>query len=347
MVPLTSTRRGRRAPVANRTSTRPLAAACAIAAAAVLLSSDPVAPLAARPQAPAPAPTQDRPTFQSRQDLVVVSAIVVDRDRQPIQGLSKEDFEVREDGKPVPVTTFLPMNAASQGPQEGGRYLVLLLDDVMAAQSRAWRIKDIARMFADRMGPRDVGAVVRLNGGASKTAQGPAAMRSAIEQFQTAPKPLAPAEFTVEHALETVASLSRALAQVPHRRKTLVFIGASPLFGATRGGLPGTPRTVSPEWRAAVREASRHNVAFYVIDPAGLTGTAQQYDDTLGFAGETGGLAFVNTNFFERSVEHVWQEAGYYYLLGYAAPVTDGKLHEIEVRVKREDTQVRARRTRG
>jgi hypothetical protein len=67
-----------------------------------------------------------------------------------------------------------------------------------------------------------------------------------------------------------------------------------------------------------------------------------QHDAASAFARETGGYAFFNTNFFERAVDRVWQEAAAYYPLSYEPGVSDDRSHQIEVRVKRRGVEVRA-----
>jgi VWFA-related protein len=109
--------------------------------------------------------------------------------------------------------------------------------------------------------------------------------------------------------------------------------------------------------------ANRSNTAIYALDPRGLTPFEFDINEGVGFttdsrslnatmdtlrvlADETDGRAIVNRNDLEGGLRQVVRDAGAYYLLGYnstQAP-TDGKFHEIKVRVKRPGVQVRARR---
>jgi len=59
-------------------------------------------------QAPAPEPQATRPpiVFPAGTELVTVDVVVVDEKGRPVQGLTRQDFEVREDGQPREVTTF-------------------------------------------------------------------------------------------------------------------------------------------------------------------------------------------------------------------------------------------------
>jgi VWFA-related protein len=152
---------------------------------------------------------------------------------------------------------------------------------------------------------------------------------------------------SVDHALSTIASVSVQLAQVEHRRKTVVYIGDSMLFGA---GLEGAHPIRVPD---AIRAASRADVSVDVIDAEGLRAIEAGApparilgSGAIEIASSTGGLAFINSNRFDRSVENVWQDSGHYYLLGYIAPTPNSEVHRITVRVKQSGVQVRARKYR-
>ena len=109
--------------------------------------------------------------------------------------------------------------------------------------------------------------------------------------------------------------------------------------------------------------ANRNNVAIYAVDPRGLgvfefdinEGVGLQTDtkylnstmDSLRLLSEqTDGRAIVNRNDLVAGMKQITRDASAYYLIGYnssQAP-SDGKFHEIKVRVKRPGVQVRARK---
>jgi VWFA-related protein len=110
--------------------------------------------------------------------------------------------------------------------------------------------------------------------------------------------------------------------------------------------------------------ANKNNVAIYAVDPRGLpvvefdfsqpTVNAQidrQYlnasmDTLRTLADQTDGRAIVNRNDLAGGMAQIVRDTSAYYLLGYnstQAP-TDGKFHEIKVRVTRPGVQVRARK---
>lgn len=109
--------------------------------------------------------------------------------------------------------------------------------------------------------------------------------------------------------------------------------------------------------------ANRFNTTIYALDPRGLA--VSEYDvsqpivnraaddatlrstrDTLYvLASETDGRAITNTNDLTPGLRQMLSDSSTYYLLGYnssRAP-TDGKYHEIKVRVKRDGVKVRHR----
>lgn len=110
--------------------------------------------------------------------------------------------------------------------------------------------------------------------------------------------------------------------------------------------------------------ANKNNVAIYAVDPRGLptsefdlsqpavsTQVDRQYlnatmDTLRTLALQTDGRAIVNRNDLATGMTQIVRDSSAYYLLGYnstQAP-SDGKFHEIKVRVKRPGVEVRARK---
>jgi VWFA-related protein len=109
--------------------------------------------------------------------------------------------------------------------------------------------------------------------------------------------------------------------------------------------------------------ANRNNTAIYAVDPRGLATGEFGIDQNIGpridrtylnstldtlrtLALQTDGRAIVNRNDLTVGMKQIVRDSSAYYLLGYNSTftATDGKFHEIKVRVKRPGVQVRARR---
>lgn len=120
---------------------------------------------------------------------------------------------------------------------------------------------------------------------------------------------------------------------------------------------------IKQQMRDVYTAANRNNVSLYMLDPRGLAGFEYDIDQGVGLqtdkgsldatldslrllADETDGRAIINRNDLGTGLKQMVQDASAYYLLGYsssAAP-TDGKFHQIRVRLKRKGLEVRARK---
>jgi VWFA-related protein len=294
----------------------------------------------------ATAQQQPAQPFRAESNLIVVPTVVVDKKGASVTGLSQSDFQLFEDGKPVPIETFVPASVPATA-AEGSRFIVLVLDNVTTPPEIAFRLRDVAKRFTKKMGPSDSVAAISLRGGKWSGATTRAAADAAIDKFQPAigESVRTPAEDAVQ-GLEAIASLAKQLAPLPHRRKLLVFIGAAEMFSPKEpSAFDDRGPSLTPAWFEAVRATGIANFSVYAIDVRGHQGSSAE--DTDSFTSETGGAAWTNTNNYGAAVDRIWQEAASYYLLGYAAPINDHKIHKIEVKVNTPGVTLRARRARG
>jgi VWFA-related protein len=110
------------------------------------------------------------------------------------------------------------------------------------------------------------------------------------------------------------------------------------------------------------RAANRANATIYTIDPRGLVGgpdldeqidptewsnyVRNSIDSLRVLAEETGGLAVVNQNDFDKALKRIDNETSDYYVLGYYStnPDPTRRTRKIEVKVKRPDLSVWSRK---
>jgi VWFA-related protein len=163
----------------------------------------------------------------------------------------------------------------------------------------------------------------------------------------------------------------------PQMRRADASQPANPIESAAAARVQDSSQQITAEWfgqtdvysrmRDVIDAANRNNTSFYSLDPRGLAPFEYGFDDlpfgpppsfatdsralrmtqdTLrSLSEETDGRAIVNRNTLLQGLAQVTRDSSFYYLLGYtsAAP-NDGKFHEITVRVKKRDLNVRARR---
>lgn len=274
---------------------------------------------------------------QASEGLLRIDAVAHTRDGGPAT-ITADDIEVWLDGRRLPVESV----RAATGDSSSGRLLVLLLDDVTIEPVMVLRVRDAAQRFARRMRPGDRVAVLPLSGAAMELTGDPARVQARIGAFNQSGG-LIPVDRLGAHLLTTLAAVSRELAEAPERRKIIVAIGSGWLLDT-----PIPPPQVAPdvrrEWTEAVRAMGRTDATYHVIDPAGVGRTATR--GSSGFARETGGEAFVNTNDIDEAVERILRDADTYYEILVKDPPfgRNAPLRELDVRSKRPDVTVRARR---
>jgi len=284
----------------------------------------------------APLPVQDPPKVPAHLALDVVA---VGRNGAPVTDLRPDEFEVWISGYRVPVE-----EVAFVTPETSPRTIVLLLDNAAVGLDLAPRVKQAARAFVDRMSGTDRMSVVPVHGIRTDSVGEPARLIQAIDDYRVQGFPLR-IEDAGEHVLRLLTTLSRQMAEVPGRRKAIVAIGAAWMFD-TPLPPPGL-RNLHDEWLAAMRAMAAANASLYVIDPVGLRPMGGfSYGGNSGFATETGGYAFVNTNDARGAAAKIYDEAGTYYVLRMTDPPVQrtADLREVKVRVLRKDVTVRARR---
>ena len=152
--------------------------------------------LAAAPQTPpAPAASQvppaGQPTFETQVELVTVDIAIVDRKGQSVQGLTRDDFVVTENGVPQTLTSFeavvvpeVPRVEAAPRrtvvstnvvpDNRRGRNFAVVFDDIHLSAMQAQRARGaVAAFLQEGVGEGDVVTLVATSGGAWWTARMP------------------------------------------------------------------------------------------------------------------------------------------------------------------------------
>lgn len=324
-------------------------------------------------------------TFRTAVDLVRIDVTVIDRNRNPVHGLTAPDFTIVENGKPRPVLAVAEIELEPPDPTVaswvrdaatdvvandivGSHALVVVIDDGTFGYGATLHGLQTARTIAtaalDQLGPRDIAAVVftqdtnasqgftldrtRLRAAVARTTQLPA---SSIPGSRGA----CPAQLCSVHVLRSVVETLEA---IPDVHRTILYISngldaplpeIGPYLVQPGTLLPlGDRNTRADATIEAIRAAQRANITVHAFEPNGLGGDGTQYPEFLRTVAEnTGGRAVVNDNDPERVVPAIMREARSYYLVGFtpAAVKADGAFHPITVTVKRPDVDVRARRS--
>jgi VWFA-related protein len=310
------------------------------------------------------APAPQVPVFRTGIDLVQLDVSVLDKDRQPVRGLTAADFTILEDGKPQTIAAFsaidLPDVVTPATPWmrdvapdvttneiDNHRVFVLVLDDAVAAND-PWATRAViesATKIVNKMGAGDLATVLftRDNRHAQDLTSDHARLLKAVNTFSR----LGSVNMGCLYPIYSISVLERAssyLAALPQRRKAMVYISPGIHVPTT-----GDDCDLSGHLRNTIRAAQQANVNFYPIDVCGLVESARcaHYPDFLmTLANNTGGHATVNTNDFEPGITQMFRENSSYYLLGYQSTnqKADGTYRLLDVKVNRPGVGVWTRR---
>jgi VWFA-related protein len=274
--------------------------------------------------------------------LVELDAVVIDDSGRAVTGLRQEDFQVREDGRPVELKTFDAVIDTGAGGRGVARSIVLLLDDSGIGAGNTLTIQSIARMFVARMAAQDEFSVVRLNNRRDEAFGDRLEALMRISEYKSDALPFFGRE-TVENALKVFARVSRTLEAIEQRRKALVCVGVPAVCSMME---PASRSSVlSRYWVDAMGAMARANTSLYSLEPNGVSGSSRPVSGSI--ADATGGDVFRNTSDITRLIDIVRRDTGNYYLLGYWPSASKSDLHSIEVKVNKRGLRVRARRYRG
>jgi VWFA-related protein len=356
-----------------------------LAAAAALLSAQqpPQAPPAQPPASPPPSqpaaqqPPQQPPVFRTGTNQVRVDVSVTDRKGDPVRDLTKDDFDVREDGVQQAVDTLKlieatgaapdddtslpirsPQHAYAEAARDDIRVFVIFWDEYhIGEMAPAIRARAALTDFVQAaFGPTDLVALMdQLT--PTDTIEFTRDRRALAEKVHKLRgrqgvyiPPRSPVEEAQMYRSRDIEML-RAQVTASALEATIGFLGsikegrkAILLVSQTIGRLGTSPMDTTSWLESTVRSANANNTTIYTFDPRGLDVNIRPSDILHALADETGGRQYSN-NYPAASLREVVKNASAFYLLGYASAKNpaDGKFHKISVHVKRPNVDVKSR----
>lgn len=315
---------------------------------------------------------EQRPVFRAGVEIYELEVSVLDKNRQPVRGLTSRDFTVLEDGKPQPIVEFSEVEVPGRdGPIVSSeelaapdvtsiafadrRLFALVLDDfgmpfgagggladnVFAAPE----VKRVAREFVQSLGPKDLAAVMLTRDPRNfpDFTNVWSKLTGAIDQFK--PPGEAEAMYLMQATRGRVgimATLKDAIyymAKLPQHSKSIVYIGHPQSVDFARRRISGDADRAEDVFAAA----QAAGIAISGFDVRG-TLDRSQYGLLIALAENTGGYA-VGFNNIGAGLAQIFLENQSYYLLGYQpGGPADGKFRRLEVKIDRPGVTVRAKR---
>jgi VWFA-related protein len=290
-----------------------------------------------------PSPAQQTPATPPAGVSIEIDAVFVDSNGKQVRDITRDEVEVWIAGYRVPLEKFMAVTADDH--ERSRRSIVLLVDDITVDPALMPRVREAGKALIAGMTDGDEMAIISLSGDTTATTTDAAALLRTLDRYSPRASGFMRPDTLGEQVLRTIATISRQLAESGGRKRTIVGLGSGWLFDTPLPPAMASGRELGPEWVDAMRAMSAANVTLYVIDPGGVGRSRLPAGDS-GFARETGGFAFMNTNDVRRAAAQILDAASNYYILGVSDPpmFRSAPLREVDVRVKRRGVTVRARR---
>lgn len=282
-----------------------------------------------------------QPPFRSGARTVAVYATVTEKDGRLVPDLERDLFEIRDNGKPQPITVF------SNEVQPIS--VVMMLDRSGSMRGNVGLVERAAQEFVRRLGPGDA---ARIGSFAERIDIQPAEFTNdttALLAVLQSDRPVAGPTPLWNAIDEAVA----ALAGREGRKVVLVF--------SDGGDAPSNFRLDNRSIMDVMRHAQRDDVMVYAIGlqttvlrrPGGgglgsMTGSMTSLRPDPGLArvaDDTGGGYFELTRADDLGATFaaVADELHHQYAIGFEPPKLDDKMHKLDVRINRKGLKVRAR----
>ena len=261
-------------------------------------------------------------------DLVVLNLTVTDKAGQYVKALKLSDFKIYEDGVEVPANMITSFSL-----QEAPYAAVVLLDSSGSMEARFSLARSAAIRFLDGLRPEDVAAVYRFD--------------SKVERVQefSGGRDLAPIAYAIRARGMTtlndaIVEAANTLASRPEQRKAIVILS---------DGVDTYSKASSDK---AVESALAVGASIFAVDMSQIeiSGSARQQAaaSLKAFAEKTGGrfIATPGGPALREAFTGIAEELGHQYAVSYR-PINqkrDGKWRTLEVKVQREDLNVRTRK---
>ena len=288
---------------------------------------------------------QQPPVFRGASDVVPVFVTVLDKDGRLVTKLTRDAFEIRDEGKPQPITQFDDTPRPIR--------LIVMLDVSSSMEGNLPLLRAASQQLFARLGPDDVARVGTF--GRDVTIS-PAFTRDARTLLTALPEAIAPDSPTplwraIDQALD-------AFDQESESRPVILV-----LSDGKDAPAPGfRERWISQA--EIIDRARKEDVMIYGIGmrsrprqqpmPGIGAGALQAMlmadmpDPGLARVAEETGGGYTEIRFGQdlgAAFAGVADELHSQYLLGFAPPKRDGKLHRINVRMARGGLTPRARRS--
>jgi Ca-activated chloride channel homolog len=288
---------------------------------------------------------QQQPIFRGGSDTVRVFVTVTDRDGRLVTTVTQDNFEVRDEGKPQPITQF------DNTPQP--IRLIVMLDVSGSMEGNLPLLRAAAAQLFARLGKDDM---ARVGAFGHDVTISPSFTNDRRELASALPTLIAPdAPTPLWRAIDEALG---GFEKEDERRKVILVLSDGKDTGplslrqrpVSQGGIIDRARSEDAMIYAIGMRSRRRQPMTPGIGPGGLQAMllADMPDPGLARVAEETGGGYIEIRFGQdlgAAFAEVADELHSQYLLGFAPPKRDGKTHDIDVRVTQGGLKPRARKS--
>jgi VWFA-related protein len=349
-----------------------------VAVIAGLSAQAPTTPAQAQPAAG----QSQTPTFRVQIDAVTMDVIVKDEGGRFVPDLTKDEFEIYEDGVKQDVTSLTVVSggratnvleAPPPAPLEGvilppmrrvndtsGRIFLFFVDDLNLQFQGTGRVRELFKKISNQLiHEGDLFGIV--SSGPSSIAQD---MTYDKKRLDDAIKKMTGDGLKPSEIINTGSGSQGPTEQLNDPGGTGNTSGTTnPMADQQKQSEEFSDADLAMDLREVTRTANRANTTIYTIDPRGLVAggdiaeqvDTQEWNDYLRksqdslrvLAEDTGGLAVVNQNDFDKALKRIDAESSDYYVLGYYSsnPDPTKRRRQLAIKVTRPKLTVTSQRT--
>jgi len=289
---------------------------------------------------------QEQPVFRGASDLVRVFVTATDREGRLVTTLARNEFEVRDDGKPQPITLF------DNTPQP--IRLVVMLDVSGSMTGNLQLLRAAASQLFARLGKEDVARVGTFGHDVTiseEFTRDERTLRAALPEAipPDAPTPLWRGIDAAINAFDKAAE-PRPVVLVLSDGKDSGPIGFRAHFVSQVEVIERARKAGVMVYAIGMRSRSGQPRTMPGVGPGALQAmlTEDLPDAGLARVAEETGGGYTEIRFGQdlgAAFGRVADELHSQYLLGYALPKKDGKTHDIDVRISAKGVKPRARKS--
>jgi VWFA-related protein len=300
-------------------------------------------------------------------DLVTVEVIALDKSGKPVRNLSKEDFQIYENGKKQEIISFDEVKAESgstsletlpiiEDDRHRGKTVLIIFADSLIFPENIRKARDSASRFVRKhMYSQDLFAVASFGASMRVLQNFTGDLNKVLAAIEQPGISNSAGLIYTEEMMAALERINNSIARLKGQKSVLIYsqsVSSSPnTSGSTSLSQPRSGLFATSGGGGSVRKtldsAKKSNVVYYLVDAGGMSGIqAGAWGGMyLEYLTQAGGYSISNTNNPDAELDKLDQQISNYYILGFQSNNSkhDGAFRKLEIKTELKRTTLRYR----